>query len=154
KAFALVIAQPEGRSPSALGGPNPTKGSANSVSVLMRRRISAATRLPLPSIGHRLPRLPGRQSGTLLQEFDGLPVGRAHERHYAVARRPVDGDASFHQTVAHRIDVVDLEGEMAEIARLAVVLGVPIIGEFEQWRVAASVRARFDQRPILWGGEE
>ena len=57
-------------------------------------------------------------------------------RPFAVARRPVDGDADLHQLVAGRIDVVDLVGEMAEIAVLAVFLLVPIVGELDQRRAA------------------
>lgn len=50
-------------------------------------------------------------------------VGRAHEGHGALARRAVDGDARVHEPLAERVDVVHLVGEVAEVARLAVVLG-------------------------------
>src|SRR6202795_1718866 len=106
-------------------------------------------RLPLPGIRHRLPGLRGGQRVALLQELDGLPVGRAHERHYAVARRAVDGDAGLHHAVAHGVDVVDLEGEMAEMAGVAVVLSVPVPGELEQRRVAAVALAIVDQALIF-----
>jgi hypothetical protein len=43
------------------------------------------------------------------------------------------------QAVANGIDVVDLEGEVAKIAGFAVVLGVPIVGEFEQRGGAAAM---------------
>ena len=36
-----------------------------------------------------------------------MVVGRAHERHVAVARRAVDGDAALHQLLAGRIDIGD-----------------------------------------------
>ena len=38
----------------------------------------------------------------------------------AVARRAVDGHAGLHQPLAQRIDVVDLVGEVTEMARVAV----------------------------------
>ena len=104
-------------------------------------------RLPLPGIRHRCPRLLGRQRVALLQEFDRVLVGRAHEGHVAVARRPVDGDAGFVQPVAQRIDVVDLIGEMAEIASLAIVLAVPIIGQLDERRLAGG-RAVGDQAAV------
>jgi hypothetical protein len=67
-------------------------------------------------------------------------AGRASARsHHAVAGRAVDGDAGLHQLRAQRVDVVDLVGEMAEVARLAVVLGAPVIGEFDR-RGGAAVR--------------
>ena len=37
--------------------------------------------------------------------------------------------AGLHQAVAYGVDVVDLEGEVAEIPRFAGILGVPIVGE-------------------------
>ena len=45
-----------------------------------------------------------------------IPSGRFHERHVTVARRAVDGDASVHQALAGGVDIVDPEGEMAEVA--------------------------------------
>ena len=59
-----------------------------------------------------------------VQELDRVLVGRAHERHVAVARQAVNGDTRLHQLVEGRVDVVDLIGEAAEMARLALVLGV------------------------------
>src|SRR5262249_32471225 len=59
-----------------------------------------------------------------------------------------------HQAVAGRIDVVHLEGEVAEIARLAVVLGVPIVSELEQRCVAAGGETRLDQGPVLRGSKK
>src|SRR5690606_4826626 len=50
-------------------------------------------------------------------------VGRADEGHAAVARRTVDGHAHRLQVRADGVDVVDLEGQVAEVARAAVVLG-------------------------------
>src|SRR5712671_4176148 len=72
-------------------------------------------------------------------------VGRAHERHGAVARRPVDGDARLHEPLAQRVDVVDLEGEVPEMAGLAIVFAIPIEGELDQRRVAAGAFAVGDQ---------
>jgi len=52
----------------------------------------------------------------ILQQFDGNAIGRAHESHMPVARRPVDGVASVLQPLARFVDIVDTVGEMAEIA--------------------------------------
>src|SRR5215831_18752215 len=93
------------------------------------RSPARPARSPLAGVGHRFPRLLRRQARPLLQELDRVLVGRAHERHGAVARRAIDGDACFHQPIAERVDVVDLEGEVAKIARLAVVLAVPVVSE-------------------------
>ena len=49
-----------------------------------------------------------------------MQIGRADERHLAVARRTIDGDAELHQPVAGRIDIVDLISEMSEVAILAI----------------------------------
>src|SRR5215207_1102941 len=81
---------------------------------------------PFPGVRHRGPGFPWRLRLALLQKFDRMQVGRAHECHVAVTWRPVDGDAAFLQLVTDGIDVVDLVGEMSKVARLAVVLGVPV----------------------------
>jgi cellulose synthase/poly-beta-1,6-N-acetylglucosamine synthase-like glycosyltransferase len=78
--------------------------------------------------------------GSLLEDLDRDVVGRADERHAAVARRAVDGYARLHQARAQRVDVVDLIGEMAEIAPARVALGVPIVGQLDEWRVAGLAR--------------
>src|SRR6476469_2166717 len=75
---------------------------------------------PMSGIRHRSPWLRRRLRIALLQQLDGMQIRRANEGHLAVARRTVDGDAEFHQAVARGIDVVDLIGEVAEIAILAV----------------------------------
>ena len=81
-----------------------------------------------------------------LQEFERDPVRRLDERHMAVARRAVDGDARCLKPRAGHIDVVHDEGEMAEIASsLANVLGFavrtgPVVGEFEKWRLVGASR--------------
>src|SRR6478752_3247167 len=69
---------------------------------------------PFPGVWHRRPGFLGRLGLALLQKLDRVLVRRAHERHVAVAGRPVDGDAALLQLLAGRIDVVDLIGEMAE----------------------------------------
>src|SRR5262245_2316523 len=43
---------------------------------------------------------------------------------------------------------------MTEVARLAAVLAVPIVGEFHQGSVAARALALLHQRFVLWRGEE
>src|SRR6202142_3632997 len=81
-------------------------------------------------------------------------VGRAHEGHDAVARRPVDGDARLHQRLAGGVDVVHFVGQVPEIARLAIVLAVPVVGEFHLRPRAAVLLAPLDQfRVACWGRE-
>ena len=91
----------------------------------------------MTGVRHRGPRLRRRLGIALLQQLDRMQIRRADEGHLAVARRPVDGDAELHQAIAGRVDVVDLIGEVAEIAVLAVFFLVPIIGEFDQRRAAS-----------------
>src|ERR1700733_1849590 len=92
---------------------------------------------PMPGVRHRSPRLCRRFRIALLQELDRMQIRRADERHLAVARRTIDGDAEFHQALAGRIDVVDLVSEVAEITILAVFFLLPIVGEFDQRRAAS-----------------
>ena len=47
----------------------------------------------------------------------------------AITRRPVDRDAAVHQPLACLVDILDLVGEMPEIATLAVALFIPVIGK-------------------------
>src|SRR3978361_1540506 len=93
--------------------------------------------LPVAGVRHRSPRLGRRLGLALLPKLDRVQVRRADEGHHAVARRPVDGDTGLHQAVACRVDVVDLIGEVAEIAVLAVFFFFPIVGQFDQRRAAA-----------------
>src|ERR1700736_6953355 len=81
----------------------------SSINFLMNRERSGETDVPvklLPGagVGQRGPRLRRRPGVALLQELDRMQVGRADERHLAVAGRAVDGDAHFHQPVASRVD--------------------------------------------------
>ncbi|KAG5729160.1 hypothetical protein E4T56_gene8893, partial [Termitomyces sp. T112] len=87
-------------------------------------------------VRHRGPGLLRRLRIALLEQFDRVQIRRPDEGHVAVARRPVDGDAGLHQLLAGGVDVVDLLGEMAEEAVLAVLLLVPVPGELDQWRAA------------------
>ena len=54
----------------------------------------------------------------------------------AITRRAVDDDAGVHQPLAGLVDIVDLIGEMAEIAaaiidfRRAAILRRPVVGQF------------------------
>ena len=68
----------------------------------------------------------------LLQQLERDIVWRADEGHAAVARRPVDRDPCLHEPVARGVDIVDLVGEMAEIASLAVGLRIPVVCQLEQ----------------------
>src|SRR6185503_12852987 len=45
--------------------------------------------------------------------------------------RPADGDTSVHQASASLVNIVDLIGEVTEIASAAVTRLVPIVGEFD-----------------------
>lgn len=86
---------------------------------------------PGAGVGHRLPGLARREGRALLQELDRDPVGRADERHVAVARRTVDRHAGVHQPLARRVDVLDLVGEVAEVAPAGELLRVPVVGELD-----------------------
>lgn len=44
-----------------------------------------------------------------------------------IPRRPVDGDPGIRKPLAGGVDVVDAVREMAEVAALAVVLGIPVV---------------------------
>src|SRR5688500_70702 len=85
--------------------------------------------LPLPRVRHGLPRLGGRQRPAFLQQLDGNVVGRAHECHVPVARRPVDRDAVILQALAGGIDVVHRLGEVTRVTAASVRLRLPVIGE-------------------------
>src|SRR5207302_1742874 len=108
---------------------SPSAGSWNG-----GRAEEFAKSLPVANVRHRGPGFCRRLRLALLQQFDRMQVRRADERHVAIARRAVDGDARFHQAVAGRVDVVDLIGEVAEISVLAVFLLIPIVGELNQRR--------------------
>src|SRR5690606_36854408 len=84
------------------------------------RRGPAA--LPGTGVRHRRPGLGRRQGVALLQQLDRDQVRCADEGHAAVARRAVDGHAQRLQVGADRVDVIDLEGQVAEVAGAAVVL--------------------------------
>src|SRR6478752_4850288 len=94
---------------------------------------------PVAGIRHRAPWLLRWQRVALLQDLDGVEIGRADEGHLTVARRAIDGDAELHQAVAGCVNVVDLISEMAEMPVLAIGLFVPIVGEFDQRRAATSL---------------
>src|SRR5665213_1655142 len=81
-------------------------------------------------------------------------VGRAHEGHVAVTRRAIDGHAGIHQFLAGRINIVDLEGEMAEVTRFAVILGIPIKREFDLRRGPALFLAVVNEADIVSAGDE
>ena len=52
-----------------------------------------------------------------------------------ITRRPVDHDAILLEPGAEVVDIVDLVSQMAEIAAAGVILGIPIIREFEARRL-------------------
>ena len=64
----------------------------------------------------------------LLEQFDRNAVGRFHEGHVAVAGRPVNGVAKRLQVRALRVDVIDAERQVAEVARVAIVLAAAVLG--------------------------
>ena len=63
------------------------------------------------------PTAPAAAAHPFLQQLDRDQVRRSHECHVAVARRTVDRDAHRLQVRARRVDVLDPEREVAEIAR-------------------------------------
>jgi len=66
----------------------------------------------------------------------------------------MDGDAGLHQPIAERVNVVDLVGEVTEIARLAIVLlRPPIICQLDQGR-GAVLRSLGYQPVVAGSGEE
>ena len=93
-------------------------------------------RLPDAGVRHGRPRLLRGKGVAFLQKLDGNVVGRPDECHVAVARRTVDRHAAVHQPLAGLVDVVDLVGEMAEIAAARVGLGIPVECEFQFRRAA------------------
>src|SRR3569833_2791090 len=107
---------------------------------------------PLAGVRHRCPGFPGRLRLALLQQLDRMLVWRTDEGHDAVARRPVDGDPALLQLLAGRIDVIDLVGEVPEVPRLAVVLGVPVEGQLDTRGIppAASSGAARNTRVYLF----
>src|SRR5690606_37698209 len=85
----------------------------------------------------------------LLQKLDRYAVGRADERHTAVPGRPVDRHARLHQAIAGGVDVVDLVGEVAEVAAGAVRLRIPIVRQLNKRRTL-----RLGPRLVLRSREE
>ncbi len=67
----------------------------------------------------------------------------------AVARRPIDRDAVVHQALADGIDVVDRVGEVAEVAALAVVLGIPVVGQLHLCLFIAGRREEYQRESAL-----
>src|ERR1700737_3546450 len=87
------------------------------------RQVPQAERknvLPVSGVRHRGPRLRRRLRIALLQKFNRMKIRAAGEGHLSVARRAVYGCSEFYQGVAGRVDFIDLVGEVAEIAILAV----------------------------------
>src|SRR5260370_584169 len=77
-----------------------------------------------------------------------------HPPNHAAARRRRARTPALPPFVAQAIDIVDLVGEVTEIARFAVVLAVPIVGEFHQWGVAAGPLALLHAPFVLRGGQK
>src|ERR1043165_8142 len=107
----------------------------------------AFTASPLADVLHRGPGL-GRCEGlAALEELDADEVGRAHERHPAVARRARDRVAEVDQALAGGVDVGDLVGDVAEVAAARVRVGlVPVVGQLDLRRVAVGLFAEEDER--------
>src|SRR5579863_1675231 len=107
---------------------NVSKANAAAISRLgsdfMAVRAARDRRLPAAGVGHRVPGFGRRERLALLQQLDGDVVGGAYERHVAVARWPQDGHAVLLQATAAGVDVVDLVGEVAEVAAHGVGFGI------------------------------
>src|SRR5690606_12314079 len=97
-------------------------------------RLVSRSGSPRTRVGHRRPWLLLRLGLALLQKLDRYAVGRADERHTAVPGRPVDRHARLHQAIAGGVDVVDLVGEVAEVAAGAVRLRIPIVRQLNKRR--------------------
>src|SRR5690625_668047 len=88
--------------------------------------------LPLPGVFHARPGLLLGQRFALLQKLDRNPIRRADDCHMAISGRTVNRYATIHQLLAFLVDVIDLIGEMAEIAPAGIFLvRAPVIGEFQ-----------------------
>src|SRR5262245_58829384 len=98
---------------------------------------------PSARVRHRRPRLLRRECRTLLQQFDGYTVGRAHKRHVTISRRSVDRDAAIHQPLTGLINVVHAISDVAEIATTRILLRVPVVGQFDHWRPCLAACALF-----------
>src|SRR6185437_4370016 len=83
-----------------------------------------------------------------------MPIRGTYEGHDAVARGPVDGDACLHEPIASCVNIVDFIREMAEMARLAIVLGIPIICEFDFRPRTAGLLAFLDNFLVARRGQE
>src|SRR5690606_16957938 len=86
---------------------------------------------PDSGIRHRSPGFARWQGITVLQQLDRDQIRRAHKRHVAIARWTVDRHTCIHQALAGGVDVIDGEGEMPEVACAAVILAVPVPGQFD-----------------------
>src|SRR5690606_16615652 len=76
-------------------------------------------------------------------------VRRSDEGHVAIAGRAVYGDAVVHQLLAKRMDVVHFIGKVTEVAAARIIFGIPVVGQFDTWRLAGA--SGID---ITRGGEE
>src|SRR4051794_27816554 len=110
-------------------------------------RIASASSasLPFTAVVHRCPRLGRRESRTILQKLDRNIVGGSNKRHAAVTRRAVDRDSGVHQPPAGLVNIVDLIGEVTEIAAARIAALVPIVRKLDLSAVVAR-NAEEDER--------
>ena len=87
--------------------------------------------LPASGVLHRSPGLLRGKRIAILQDFNRNAVGRTHERHMAVARRAVDGDAGIRHLLAEIVDILDPIGEVTEIAATGIFFRIPVIGQLQ-----------------------
>ena len=102
---------------------------------------------PLAGVRHGGPGLFDFKGFALLQQLEGNVVRRTNEGHAAVARRAVDGDALFLQIFAEFVDVIDLVGEVAEIAAAGIFFRIPVVGQFQKRRLALALPASMSSDP-------
>src|SRR6516165_9714661 len=57
-------------------------------------------------------------------------VRRPHEGHDAIAWWTIDCDPCLHQAIAGGVNIIDFECQVAKMARLAIVLCVPVVSKF------------------------
>ena len=134
--------QPDSSQRLGSAAPHRAAGRTSASASTDERNLLAA--LPAARVGHGRPRLRGRFRRPGLQQLDRDPVGRTHEGHASVAGRPVDRHAVLLQAPAGGVDVVDLVGEMAEVAPARVRLRIPVVRQLDLGRSVAA-RGEEDQ---------
>ncbi len=64
-------------------------------------------------------------------------------------RRPVDGHAGIQQSLTHGINVVDAVSQVPEVTALAVILGIPVVRQFNLRFFVSRRRQEHQRKPAL-----